>query len=301
MTMTPCFDGARYPLGRSVGGTIHPGLMLLANAIHTILSHSVMPRIELETVCIFLPPALSTLTPLATYMLATRLKDEHAVSKNNLVILDPGTTSRCSIGADCLGAMQNKITKLQQFVSSLKVVCLLTYFSFLSFPFFSYFYIINIYLKCWRVGKGLLAASIVAVLPAYTSRTGAGAFENECIGIPLMLATFVCWLEAVEHGRMLWSAATALFYFATVASWGGHVFVINLIALYTLVLIVLGKLDSKAHAAYSIFYVLGVALAMQVPVVGEQALLSVDLSLPMIVFILCTSIRTRKLCVCVCV
>ena len=54
-----------------------------------------------------------------------------------------------------------------------------------------------------------------------------------------------------------------------VSSWGGYVFIINLIPLYILFLIVIGRNDIKVYTSYTIFYILGNALAMQIPFVGN--------------------------------
>jgi dolichyl-diphosphooligosaccharide--protein glycosyltransferase len=53
-----------------------------------------------------------------------------------------------------------------------------------------------------------------------------------------------------------------------VSSWGGYVFITNLIPLYILFLIFIGRTNIKIYTSYSIFYVLGNALAMQIPFVG---------------------------------
>jgi len=49
-----------------------------------------------------------------------------------------------------------------------------------------------------------------------------------------------------------------------VAAWGGYVFIINLIPLYTLFLILIGRMDVKIYISYSVFYIIGTILSMQV-------------------------------------
>jgi asparagine N-glycosylation enzyme membrane subunit Stt3 len=56
----------------------------------------------------------------------------------------------------------------------------------------------------------------------------------------------------------------ALAYFYMVAAWGGYVFIINIIPIYVCVLIVGGRYSSRLYIAYSVFYVVGSLLAMQV-------------------------------------
>lgn len=71
-----------------------------------------------------------------------------------------------------------------------------------------------------------------------------------------------------------------------VAAWGGYVFIINLIPLYVLFLFVIGRTDVKIYIAYSVFYILGTILSMQVPFVMFQALFSSEHMLSHGVFIL---------------
>jgi dolichyl-diphosphooligosaccharide--protein glycosyltransferase len=71
-----------------------------------------------------------------------------------------------------------------------------------------------------------------------------------------------------------------------VAAWGGYVFIINLIPLYTLFLIIIGRTDVKVYIAYSVFYILGTLLSMQIPFVMFQAIKSSEHMLSHGVFLL---------------
>jgi len=71
-----------------------------------------------------------------------------------------------------------------------------------------------------------------------------------------------------------------------VAAWGGYVFIINLIPLYTLFLVIIGRTDVKIYIAYSVFYILGTLLSMQIPFVNFQAIRSSEHMLSHGVFIL---------------
>jgi len=71
-----------------------------------------------------------------------------------------------------------------------------------------------------------------------------------------------------------------------VAAWGGYVFIINLIPLYTLFLVIIGRTDVKIYIAYSVFYILGTLLSMQIPFVNFQAIKSSEHMLSHGVFIL---------------
>jgi dolichyl-diphosphooligosaccharide--protein glycosyltransferase len=55
-----------------------------------------------------------------------------------------------------------------------------------------------------------------------------------------------------------------------VSAWGGYVFIINLIPLHVFVLLLMGRYSSKIFVSYSVFYITGLLLSMQVPFVGFQ-------------------------------
>jgi len=39
--------------------------------------------------------------------------------------------------------------------------------------------------------------------------------------------------------------------------WGGYVFVLGIVAIFVLVVIVMGKFNIKVYVAYTIFYIIG--------------------------------------------
>ena len=69
------------------------------------------------------------------------------------------------------------------------------------------------------------------------------------------------------------------------AAWGGFIFVLNLIAVHAVVLFFLGRYNSKVHTAYSLFFVIGTAGAMRVPVIGMGPLKSFEQIGALVVFI----------------
>lgn len=55
-----------------------------------------------------------------------------------------------------------------------------------------------------------------------------------------------------------------------VSSWGGYVFLINIIPLHVLVLMLTGRFSHRIYVAYSTLYVIGTVLSMQIAFVGFQ-------------------------------
>lgn len=117
---------------------------------------------------------------------------------------------------------------------------------------------------------GLIAAALISIVPGYISRSVAGSYDNEGVAIFALLLTYTLWVKAVKTGSLFWSAASALAYFYMVTAWGGYVFIINLIPLYTVVVLLSGRFSNRLYVAYSTFYLLGTILSMQVAFVGFQ-------------------------------
>lgn len=55
-----------------------------------------------------------------------------------------------------------------------------------------------------------------------------------------------------------------------VSSWGGYVFLINLIPMHVLILMITGRFSHRIYIAYSTLYCVGTILSMQIPFVGFQ-------------------------------
>ncbi|ESO07295.1 hypothetical protein HELRODRAFT_98643 [Helobdella robusta] len=204
-------DRAWYPLGRIIGGTIYPGLMLTSALLHNILNFLHI-TIHIRDVCVFLAPLFSSLTVIVTYHLTKELKD---------------------------------------------------------------------------VGAGLVAASMIAIVPGYISRSVAGSYDNEGIAIFCMLLTYLFWIKSVKTGSLCWSVMCAVAYFYMVSSWGGYVFLINLIPLHVLALMATGRFSHRIYVAYSTVYCVGTILSMQIPFVGFQPVQSSEHMAALGVFGLC--------------
>jgi len=204
-------DRAWYPLGRIIGGTIYPGLMVTSAAIYHFLQ-ALNLTIDVRNVCVFLAPLFSSFTTVVTYLLTRELHS---------------------------------------------------------------------------TGAGLVAASMIAIVPGYISRSVAGSYDNEGIAIFCMLLTYYLWIKSVKTGHIYWAALCSVAYFYMVSSWGGYVFLINLIPLHVFTLMICGRYSHKVYVAYSTVYSLGTILSMQISFVGFQPVQTSEHMMSLGVFGLC--------------
>merc|ERR1719507_1363237 len=92
-------DRAWYPLGRIVGGTVYPGLMITSGSIHYVLSLLNITT-NIRDVCVFLAPLFSGLTAIATYLLTTELWNQGAgLFAAGFICIVPGYISRSVAGS----------------------------------------------------------------------------------------------------------------------------------------------------------------------------------------------------------
>jgi dolichyl-diphosphooligosaccharide--protein glycosyltransferase len=92
-------DRAWYPLGRIVGGTVYPGLMITSGSIHYVLSVLNIP-VHIRDVCVFLAPLFSGLTAISTYFLTKELWSEGAgLFAACFIAIVPGYISRSVAGS----------------------------------------------------------------------------------------------------------------------------------------------------------------------------------------------------------
>jgi len=92
-------DRAWYPLGRIVGGTVYPGLMITSGGIHYVLSLLNIP-VHIRDVCVFLAPLFSGLTAVSTYFLTKELWSEGAgLFAACFIAIVPGYISRSVAGS----------------------------------------------------------------------------------------------------------------------------------------------------------------------------------------------------------
>ncbi|KAJ3360078.1 oligosaccharyl transferase stt3 subunit [Allomyces javanicus] len=88
-----------YPLGRVVGGTVYPGLMVTAGVIHKLL-HLINFPVDIRNVCVFLAPVFSTFTSYAVYKLTAELHTRGAgLLAAGFMAIAPGYISRSVAGS----------------------------------------------------------------------------------------------------------------------------------------------------------------------------------------------------------
>ncbi|GKY92312.1 hypothetical protein MPSEU_000202300 [Mayamaea pseudoterrestris] len=251
-----------YPLGRPVGTTIYPGMQFIAVWIKRYL----LKTWSLNDVCCYVPAWFGVMSSLITALIAYECTIPNNTSSSLVQFLVDIFNGKKTT------TTSRSINNNHQFSS----------------PALEAF---------------LFTLCMMAIVPAHLMRSVGGGFDNESVAVTAMVLTFYCWVRSLRSGdawSWLWAFGTAAAYFYMVAAWGGYVFVLNMIGMHAGVLVLLGRFDTKVWASYSIFYALGTALAIQIPVVGWTPLKSLEQLGPCAVFLgyqllqVCETIRKRQ-------
>jgi len=92
-------EGSWYPLGRIVGGTIYPGLMVTAAAVYWILN-AFNITVQIRNVCVLLAPWFASNTAIATYFFTKEAWNESAgLMAAACIAIVPGYISRSVAGS----------------------------------------------------------------------------------------------------------------------------------------------------------------------------------------------------------
>jgi len=297
-----------YPLGRPVGTTIYPGMQVTAVAIKKFIMGD---KMSLNDICCYIPAWFGTLATLFTGLLAYECSLPAVGSAKFQIVKGPGQSNSYQEGN-----LEAPFSSIFEYIPVVRVV-----YSKIILPILYAF--INLVEKIFgtdfgmrqceplrnknsprssakislvdlsspAVECGIFASMIMAIVPAHLMRSIGGGYDNEAIAMTAMTSTFYLWTRSLRGVKtapitsaIFWGILAGIAYFNMVAAWGGYIFVINLIGCHAATLVLFGRYSSKLYSAYSSFYIVGTALAIQVPVVGWTPLKSLEQLGPCAVF-----------------
>ena len=89
-----------YPLGRIVGGTVYPGLMVTAAFVYQVL-HFLNFTVDIRNVCVLLAPWFASNTAMVTYLFAKEVSGSKGsgLAAAAMIAIVPGYISRSVAGS----------------------------------------------------------------------------------------------------------------------------------------------------------------------------------------------------------
>jgi len=132
---------------------------------------------------------------------------------------------------------------------------------------------------------GLFAASLSAFSTALLTRTPLGG-KHESVAVPFMILSMYFFVKAIKEKKPIWGTVSGVFLGLMAWSWGAYLYAWNMIALYALVLWILGRSNKTYALSYVGFYATSVLMLTIFPRIGYKVtFLSFSGILPLIALI----------------
>ena len=141
---------------------------------------------------------------------------------------------------------------------------------------------------------GLIAGLLLATSPAFISRTVAGFYDTESVGLFAMMISLYCLVKAIKTGSMVMAILSGLALAYMNLSWGGGLFLLNLYAVYAVLVLILGRYDRKLLTTYSTTIGIALLVTAQVPIFVRKYLISHGTILPIAVAMLLSTFSAIK-------
>jgi len=245
-----------YPLGRPVGTTIYPGMQFTAVWIKRYIIGDGM---SLNDICCYIPVWFGVIASLLVGCIAYECVLESNASQSIYSMTKDAitgtTTTRNNDGQE-----EEKDGDKKEIMG------------------FSTVGLTSAVFSMWMMG----------IVPAHLTRSVGGGYDNESVAVSAMTLTFYFWTRSLRENdkkSYIYGLLAGIAYFYMVATWGGYVFVLNLIGVHAAILVLMGRFSTKIYLSYTLFYFVGTALAIQVPVVGLAPLKSLEQLGPCLVFL----------------
>ncbi len=119
---------------------------------------------------------------------------------------------------------------------------------------------------------GLFSGLFMAFIPAYLTRTIAGFYDNECIGVFAIVLTSYLFLRGLKRGSLLSGVGAGVALGFLLVSWGAGDFMLGLLALYAGVMLLMGRYSKRLLSTYLTTISLGLFIGGLIPRNGFENL-----------------------------
>ncbi len=112
---------------------------------------------------------------------------------------------------------------------------------------------------------GLFSGLFMAFIPAFLTRTVAGFYDNECVGVFAIVLTSYLFIRSLKRGSLISGVGAGLALGYLLVSWGAAEFMLGLFALYAGVMLVMGRYSKRLLSTYTITIALGIFIGDLIP------------------------------------
>ncbi len=161
----------------------------------------------------------------------------------------------------------------------------ITQVAYFSPVFYGFFTIIASYFlgkEAVSTRTGLFTAFFMAFAPAFVSRSTAGFFDNESVGILFTVLTLYFFIRAMKRGGTISSFLAGVSLALLIGSWGAYRYILDLLPLATFFLVLTRKLTFKLIKAYTITIVTALMIGFLVPRVMVNKFYNIEVMIPVL-------------------
>lgn len=128
---------------------------------------------------------------------------------------------------------------------------------------------------------GILSALLLSVSAGHLQRTVAGFFDNEGLGILLLVISLYFFARSLRTGSIITTILAGISLGVMSGSWGASTYVFNLLALFAFILVLLKKYSDRLLISYSGAILIGDLIMVLIPRNGPRSLVSTDGLIPL--------------------
>ncbi|MFX1517564.1 MAG: STT3 domain-containing protein [Promethearchaeota archaeon] len=123
---------------------------------------------------------------------------------------------------------------------------------------------------------GILAALFLAISPGHLQRTVVGFFDHESLGILFLILSLYFFARSLRTGSLVATIFAGVSLGILSGSWGASTYAFNLIAIYSLVLLLFRKHSDRLFMSYGGSILIGFFIMILVPHNGPDSLLETN-------------------------
>jgi len=142
-------------------------------------------------------------------------------------------------------------------------------------------------LKDWK--SGLVASAILVVSSGYLTRTIAGFYRHEQVGIPLLVLCMYLFARAMRAERLrdnlAYAASSGVTLAVLTGTWSGFRFLMDGFAVYIIVLLVLGRMKKNYLWAFALAEIIALASTFMWPNLSYRFWKTTEFAVPIVVML----------------
>lgn len=129
---------------------------------------------------------------------------------------------------------------------------------------------------------GLFTAFFMSLSPAYLSRSIAGFYDNESVGVLFLVLTLLFFIKGIKRGGTVSAFLSGISLGILIGSWGAYRYILDLLPLAVLFLVLTRKLSYKLIKTYTITIITSLGIGFLLPRVVRNQFFNIEVMIPVL-------------------